>query len=83
MAMLFAINIYAQKVYVTKYRSQATQRIYVTNLKSEAGRIVKVTDLKSQAKNGKWCFIRLKSEADMVIYYVRRKSDATLVVCFQ
>jgi len=74
----------AQKVYVTKWKSEATHIAFITEWKSEASVIAFVSQWKSEAKpdSGIWYFTEWKNEADIIVYYTQWKSEANILVYF-
>lgn len=76
--------LFAQKVYVTEWKSEADKIVYVSEWKSEANMLVYETEWKSEAKkdSGLWYFTKWKSEADWVIYFTEWKSEANLIIYY-
>lgn len=68
-----AVN--AQKVFVTKYKSEADIVVYISTYKSEADLVVYETTYKSDAKgcSGIWYYTKYKSEADIKIWFTKYK----------
>ena len=72
------LNISAQKIYSSEYKSQSDINIFVVDYKSQADLLVYKVDYKSQAKgnNGLWFFVDYKSQADLKVFFVDYKSQA-------
>lgn len=81
---LFCNTITAQKIYVTKYKSDADKIVYVTKYKSDADLIVYQTKYKSDAKlfSGIWFYTDNRSDAHWQVYFTEYKSDAQIIVYF-
>jgi hypothetical protein len=83
-ALFPALEMKAQVVYQTKWKSDANVQVYVTEWKSDADLIVCKTTWKSDAdKNeGIWYFTEWKSDAKKLLYFTTWKSDADLIIYY-
>ena len=87
--LLFLVTVisgtcFAQKIFITEWKSEANKKVYITNWKNEADMLVYVTEWKSEAKpnSGLWFFTNWKNEADWKIYYTNWKSEADLIIYY-
>ena len=62
-------NSYSQKIYSTKYKSQADINVFVTEFKSQADLLVYRVDYISQAKQniGLWFFVEYESYPNFIL----------------
>ena len=65
-------NSFSQKIYSTKYKSQADINVFVTEFKSQADLLVFRVDYISQAKqnNGLWFFVDYESRSDKKFFFL-------------
>jgi hypothetical protein len=83
LSFLFCVNVYSQKVFVSKNASNVNYRVFVVNNIRQADIVVRVVRFRSQAKNNNWFFVKFASEADLRICYVNRISQSNLKVYFR
>ena len=74
---------YGQKVYVTKYQSEANYKVFVVKYKSEADVVIRIVDKAYKAGNNKWYFVEHSYQSDLKIYFVKYKSQSTLKVYYE
>ena len=72
----------AQKVYITRYSSQADLLVWQTTYPSSADIKYYVVDYPSQVNESKnhWYFVKYPSQADIKIFYVRYPSFADKII---
>jgi hypothetical protein len=81
--LLISSSCYAQKIYVTKYKSQANFLVYRTKYLNQAELIAYRTDnINESSITGMWFYVDALSKADWVIYYTPYINEANLVVFF-
>ena len=68
-------NSFSQKIYSTKYKSQADIDVFVTQFKSQADLLVYKVEYISQAKQniGLWYFVDNESRSNKKIFFSDRK----------
>jgi hypothetical protein len=74
---------YGQKVYVTKYQSEANYKVFVVKYKSEADVVIRIVDKAYKARNNHWYFVNHPYQSDIKIYFVKYKSQSTLKVYYE
>lgn len=75
-------KISAQKVYYTKFENDADLVIYITRDKSKADLIVKKVSHDSEVKPGFWKEVKLKADADLIVYISDRNTTDIKKVYF-
>lgn len=82
--ILCSFQCVSQKVFVSKFKSQAKVRIFVAQYQSQADLVVYVTEVPSDAKNNKgiWHFERYASESQTQVFFVDDKSNADLIIYY-
>jgi len=81
---IFISPLFCGKIYISKYKSDATAIVYVTEYKSDADLIVYISTYSSDAsgKDEIWYYTEYKSDADATIFLTKYKSDADVKVYF-
>jgi hypothetical protein len=80
---ILTLASYGQKVYVTKYQSEANYKVFVVKYKSEADVIIRIVDKVYKAKNNYWYFVEHSYQSDIKIYFVKYKSQSTLKIYYE
>jgi len=80
---MITLVLYGQKVYITKYQSEANYKVFVVKYKSEADVIIRIVDKAYKAKNNYWYFVEHTYQSDIKIYFVKYKSQSTLKIYYE
>ena len=82
MISMITLVSYGQRVYVTKYQSEANYKVFVVKYKSESDVVIHLVDKAYKAGNNKWYFVEHSYQSDLKIYFVKYKSQSTLKVYY-
>lgn len=75
-------KISAQKVYYTKFENDADMVIYITKDKTKADLIVKKVSHNDEVKPGFWKEVKLKADADLIVYISDRNTTDVKKIFF-
>lgn len=82
MLIFVSSKIYSQKVYYTKFKNDADLVIYITKDKSKADLIIKKVSHSYEVKPGFWKEVKLKADADLIVFISDRNTTDVKKVYF-
>ncbi|WP_131726227.1 DUF6150 family protein [Chryseobacterium sp. Leaf405] len=80
--IILCSKISAQKVYYTKFKNDADLVIYITKDKTKADLIVKNVSHDDEVKPGFWKEVKLRADANLVVYIADRNTTDLKKVYF-
>lgn len=79
---LLTLKISAQKIYYTNFKADADLVVFITKNKSDADIIVKKVYHNDEVKSGYWKEVKLKNDADLIVYISSKYATDVRKVCF-
>ena len=71
---LLAMKISAQKIYYTNFKADADLVVFVVENKTNADIIIKKVKYNDEVKKGFWKEVKLKSDANLIVYISNRNT---------
>ncbi len=76
------VDVFAQKIFYTTFKSEAQATIYITKNRYEANWIIFNTKWSNEAKKGIWYEVSFKNDADLILYITSHRYEADKLVFY-